>query len=139
LKPEWRFDIDQRPIVVDVGIKSAQQRSWMRIAKTILVIFVGLSVAVLPAAVGFAGAPQMASVSMLDCDHHMHAPDGKTQDSGSDCLSMAGCMLHCFSFTGVVAAAVAFVPVASATLQPLRASDQLSPQLGSLPFRPPRA
>ena len=111
----------------------------MRIAKTILVIFVGLSVAVLPAAVGFAGAPQIASaVSMPDCDHHMHAPNGKTHDSGSDCLSMAGCVLHCFSFTGVVAAAVASVPVASATLQPLRASDQLSPQLGSLPFRPPR-
>ena len=110
----------------------------MRIAKTILVILVGLSVAVLPAAVGFAGAPQMASMSMPDCDHHMHAPDGKTQDSGSDCLSMAGCVFHCFSFTGVAAAAVAFVPVASATLQPLRASDRLSPQLGSLPFRPPR-
>ena len=63
-----------------MGIKSGQQRSWMRIARMILVILVGLSVAVLPAAVGFAGAPQMASaVSMPDCDHHMHAPDGKTQ------------------------------------------------------------
>ena len=112
----------------------------MRIVRTILVLFVGVSVAMLPAAAGFAGAPQMAaaSVSMPDCDHHMHAPDGKTQDSGSDCLSMAGCVFHCFSFTGVVAAAVAFVPVASATLQPFRASDRLSPQLGSLPFRPPR-
>jgi hypothetical protein len=110
----------------------------MRIVRTILVIFVGLSVAVLPAAVGFAGAPQMASVSMTDCDHHMHAPVGKTQKSGSDCISMAGCVLHCFSFTGVAAAAAAFVPVIGATLQPLRASDHLSPQLGSLPFRPPR-
>ncbi|MGA9560971.1 MAG: hypothetical protein WBR32_08010, partial [Pseudolabrys sp.] len=59
---DYRFDIDQRPIVVDMGIKSGQQRAWMRIAKTILVILVGLSVAVLPAAVGFAGAPQMASM-----------------------------------------------------------------------------
>jgi hypothetical protein len=136
---DYRFDIDQRPIVVDMGIKSGQQRSWMRIARMILVILVGLSVAVLPAAVGFAGAPQMASaVSMPDCDHHMHAPDGKTQDSGNDCLSMAGCVFHCFSFTGVAAAAVACVPVASAAPQPLRASDRLSAQLGSLPFRPPR-
>ena len=48
----------------------------MRIVRTILVLFVGVSVAMLPAAAGFAGAPQMAaaSVSMPDCDHHMHEP-----------------------------------------------------------------
>jgi hypothetical protein len=136
-----RFDIDQRPIVVDMGLKYGQQRSWMRIAKMILVIFVGVSVAVLPAAAGFASTPQMAaaSVSVSDCDHHMHAPAGKAQKSDSDCISMAGCVLHCFSFTGVAAVAVAFVPTIGATLQPLRASNHLSPQLGSLPFRPPRA
>jgi hypothetical protein len=102
---------------------------------------VGVSVAMLPAAAGFTGAPQMAvaSVSMPDCDHHMHAPAGNTQKSDSNSISMAGCVLHCFSFTGVAATTVAFVPVIGATLQPLRASDQLSPQLGSLPFRPPRA
>jgi len=113
----------------------------MRIVRTILVLFVGVSVAILPAAAGFAGAPQMAaaSVAMPDCDHHMYAPAGKTQKSDSNCISMAGCVLHCFSFTGVATAAVAFVPVIGATLQPLRASDHLSPQLGSLPFRPPRA
>lgn len=112
----------------------------MRIIRTILVLFLGVSVAVLPAAGSFAGAPQMAaaSVTMPDCDHHMSAPAGKTQKSDSNCISMAGCVLHCFSFTGVAAAAVAFVPVIAATLQPLRASDHLSPQLGSLPFRPPR-
>lgn len=113
----------------------------MRIVRTILVLFVGVSVAMLPAAAGFAGAPQMAaaSVSMPDCDHHMHEPAGKTQKPDSNCISMAGCVLHCFSFTGIAATAVAFVPVIGATLQPLRASDHLSPQLGSLPFRPPRA
>jgi hypothetical protein len=136
-----RFDIDQRPIVVYMGIKSGQQRFRMRIAKMILVIFVGVSVAVLPAAAGFASAPQMAaaSVSMPDCDHHMRAPASKTQKSDTDCISMAGCVLHCFSFTGVAATVVAFVPVIGAALQPLRASNHLSPQLGSLPFRPPRA
>ncbi|HEY6022679.1 MAG TPA: hypothetical protein VIV34_00705, partial [Pseudolabrys sp.] len=68
----------------------------------ILVIFVGLSVAVLPAAAGFAGAPHVAaaSVSMPDCDHHMHAPAGQTQKSDSDCMSIAGCVFHCFSVTG---------------------------------------
>jgi hypothetical protein len=135
-----RFDIDQRPIVVYMGIKSGQQRFRMRVAKMILVIFVGVSVAVLPAAAGFASAPQMAtaSVSMPDCDHYMHTPAGKTQKSDSDCISMAGCVFHCFSFTGVAVAPVAFVPVVRATLQPLRISDSLSPQIGSLPFRPPR-
>ena len=112
----------------------------MRIVRTILVLFVGVSVAMLPAAAGFASAPKMAvaSVSMPDCDHHMRAPAGNTQKSDSNCISIAGCMLHCFSFTGVAAAAVAFAPVIGATLQPLRASNQLSPQFGSLPFRPPR-
>jgi len=136
-----RFDIDQRPIVVDMVIRSRQQRSWMRIVRTILVLFVGVSVAILPAAAGFAGAPQMAaaSVSMPDCDHHMPGPAGKTHKSDNDCISMAGCVLHCFSFTGIAAVTVAFMPVIGTTLQPLRASDHLSPQLGSLPFRPPRA
>jgi hypothetical protein len=135
-----RFDIDQRPIVIDMVIRLRQQRSWMRIVRTILVLFVGVSVAMLPAAAGFAGAPQMAaaSVSMPDCDHHMHEPAGETQKSDSNCISMAGCVLHCFSFTGIAATVVSFVPVIGATLQPLRASDHLSPQLGSLPFRPPR-
>lgn len=112
----------------------------MRIAKMILVILVGVSVAVLPAAAGFAGAPQAAamSVSMPDCDHHMHTPDGKTQKSDSDCMSMAACVFHCFSVTGVATAAVSFVPAVGTALQPLRASDRLSPQTGSLPFRPPR-
>ena len=112
----------------------------MRIAKMILVILVGVSVAVLPAAVGFAGAPQAAtaSVSMPDCDHHMHTPDGKTQKSDSDCMSIAGCVFHCFSVTGAASAAVAFVPAVGLALQPLRASDRLSVQMGSLPFRPPR-
>ena len=36
----------------------------MRIARTILVLFVGVSVAVLPAAASFAGAPQMAAASV---------------------------------------------------------------------------
>jgi hypothetical protein len=113
----------------------------MRIVRTILVLFVGVSVAVLPAAAGFAGAPQMAvaSVSMPDCDHHMHGPADKAQKSDNNCISMAGCVLHCFSFTGVAAITIAFVPVIGATLQPLWASDHVSPQLGSLPFRPPRA
>jgi hypothetical protein len=113
----------------------------MRIVRTILVLFLGVSVAVLPPAASFAVAPQMAaaSVSMPDCDHHMPGPAGKTQKSDNNCISMAGCVLHCFSFTGIAAATVAFMPVIGTTLQPLRASDHLSPQLGSLPFRPPRA
>jgi hypothetical protein len=114
----------------------------MRLFRTILVILVSLSVAVLPAAVGFGASASQAttsvSVAMPDCDHHMHMPSGKTEQSDSDCISIVGCVFHCFSVTGATATAVAFAPVVAATLQPLRADDRLSPQIGSLPFRPPR-
>jgi hypothetical protein len=101
------------------------------------VILIGVSVALLPAASGSAAsAPPTAS--MPDCDHQMHVPADKTQKSDSDCISMANCVFHCFSVTCVAAVAVAFVPVVGAELQPSRVSDRLSPQLGSLPFRPPR-
>jgi hypothetical protein len=113
----------------------------MAIARAIMVALIGVSVALLPAAAGFAAnvPPTAASMSTPDCDHHMHAPAGKTQASDSDCISMAGCVFHCFSFTGIAAVTVAFLPTVGAALQPLRLSDHLSPQIASLPFRPPRA
>ena len=114
----------------------------MRIAKTILVILIGVSVALLPAGRFAASAPStttVASVTIPDCNHHKQAPADRTQKSDSDCISIAACVLHCFSFAGVVASIIAFLPLDGITLQPLRASDRLSPQLGSLPFRPPRA
>lgn len=118
----------------------------MRFARMMLIVVVGLSVALLPAAAGFSvSAPQaaratatMSASAMPDCDHHMHAPSGKTQKSDSDGISMNGCVLQCFSFTGVAAADVSYVPAAGKALQVVQDSDRLSPQGVSLPFRPPR-
>jgi hypothetical protein len=115
----------------------------MHFVKMFFVLMISVSVAVLPAAAGFGASASQAttavSVAMPDCDHHMHMPSGKTEKSDSDCISIAGCVFHCFSVTGATATAVAFAPVVAATLRPLRVDVRLSPQIGSLPFRPPRA
>lgn len=118
----------------------------MRLARTMLTVLVGLSVALLPAGVGFsAGAPQaaaataaMSASAMHDCDHHIHAPGGDTQKSDSNCISLNGCVCHCFSFSGIASAEVAYAPASGTAFQPMRRSDHLSSQTGSLPFRPPR-
>jgi hypothetical protein len=128
-------------MVFAIGTQT-KHKMTARIGRAIIVVLIGLSVATLPMAAGFAAhVPTTAATEVLasDCDHLHNAPVGKTQKSGSDCISMASCVLHCFSFTGVAAADVAFVPIIGATLQPLRAGNHLSSQLGSLPFRPPRA
>ena len=117
----------------------------MRIGRTIFTALVALSVATLPAAIGFAaGATTVMEISaptaMPDCDHHHHnAPGGKTQKSMDDCASMAGCALKCFNFTGTILAGIAYSLSASAALKPVHASNIFASQMGSPPFRPPRA
>jgi uncharacterized protein involved in copper resistance len=118
----------------------------MRIGRTIFTALVALSVATLPAAIGFAAGATTAmeisaSPAMPDCDHHHHhnAPGGKTQKSMDDCASMAGCALKCFNFTGTILAGIAYSSSASAALKPVHASNIFASQMGSPPFRPPRA
>ncbi len=118
----------------------------MRIARMMLVVVVGLSVALLPAAAGFsAGAPKAAPAAattslsvMHDCDHHMHARGSETQKSDSNCISMNGCVFQCFSYTGVAAADLTYAPASGTAFRPMRISNHLSTQTDSLPFRPPR-
>ena len=75
----------------------------MRIGRTIFTALVALSVATLPAAIGFAAGTTTAmeisaSPTMPDCDHHHHnAPGGKTQKSVDDGACMAACALNCFN------------------------------------------
>ena len=117
----------------------------MRIGRTIFTALVALSVATLPAAIGFAAGATTAmeisaSPTMPDCDHHHHnAPGGKTQKFMDDCASMAGCALKCFNFTGTILAGIAYSSSASAALKPVHASNIFASQMGSPPFRPPRA
>jgi hypothetical protein len=115
----------------------------MRIGRIIFVVLVGLSVATLPAALGFAaGAPTMemaASATMPDCDHQHHVPGDPTQKTVHDCACMAACALKCFNFTALTFSGIIFSSPASAALMPVRASNAVSSRMGSPPFRPPRA
>jgi hypothetical protein len=117
----------------------------MRIGRTIIAILISLSVATLPAAVGFAAsvpsATEMsASAAMPDCEHHRHAaPADKTQKTADDPACMAACALHCFNFTATVFSDIAFSSPASAALKPVRTSGIFASRMGSPPFRPPRA
>src|ERR1039457_287995 len=114
----------------------------MRIGRTIYAVLIAISVATLPTAVGFAaGVPtaEATQVSASDCDHHHHnAPSDKTQKSATDCACMAGCALTCFGFTAPKFSGIAFTSLASAALKPVGASNHVSSQMGSPPFRPPR-
>jgi len=118
----------------------------MRIGRTIFTALVALSVATLPAAIGFAaGATTVMEISaptaMPDCDHHHHhnAPGGKTQKSVDDGACMAACALNCFNVMAAAFSAIAFSTPASAALKPARTSSNISSQMGSPPFRPPRS
>jgi hypothetical protein len=114
----------------------------MRRGRTILAMMVAFSVAMLPAAGGFAAASHMkemsASAAMPDCGHHHHAPIDKTQKHTNDCASMAACALKCFNFTGITFAGLAFSSAAGAALDPIRVSDDIPARMEGLPFRPPR-
>lgn len=115
----------------------------IRIGRIIIAVVVGVAVATLPAAIGFAAnvptATEMsASETMPDCDHHHNLPSDKTQKTANDCACMAACALKCFNFTATVISGIAFSSPASAALKPVRTRIHVASQMGSPPFRPPR-
>jgi hypothetical protein len=115
----------------------------IRLHRIILALLVGLSVAVVPAAGGFAmgePSPEMsASAAMPDCDHHPHAPGEKTQKTANDYACMAGCA-QCFSFfTPPGVSGVTFSSSAVIAVKPICAADNLPSWTLGAPFRPPRS
>jgi hypothetical protein len=117
----------------------------IRIGRTIFAVLVALSVATLPAAVGFAaGGKTMgasASETTPDCDHrhHNNPPNNKTQKTGDDGACLAACAVACFGFVTADFPSIAFLLPMSTAPKFIRASDNVPSRMGSLPFRPPRA
>ena len=119
----------------------------MIVARTILALLIAVSLAVLPAAghagivlkavdasaMDHMGTHDMSAMDDMDCCPHKTDPAHKAID---DCSSMVGCFM-CTGFLGATASSVNFPLLLSSTVF-LTASDPLSSQAGSPPFRPPR-
>jgi hypothetical protein len=111
----------------------------MHIGRTILVLLVALSVAVLPiggAAINVKSVDmlQMSSTDrMHDCCPHKNLPSRKVID---DCCSSMACPMNCFSFVG--ASPLLVPPPLLGSVMMSLVSDPVRSQKGSPPFRPPR-
>jgi hypothetical protein len=115
-----------------------------RIGRAIFAVLIGLSIAMLPATIGFAAGVATAteisaSKAMPDCDHHHNAPDIQTHKAINGSACMADCALSCFGFTATGYSGISFSSPASAALKPVRVSDAISSRMGKPPFRPPRS
>jgi hypothetical protein len=116
----------------------------MHIGRAIFAVLIGLSVAMLPATIGIAAGVATAtavsaSQTMPDCDHHHNAPASQPYKAINGGTCIAGCALSCFGFTATEYSGISFSSPVSAALKPLGVSRNISSQMGSPPFRPPRA
>jgi hypothetical protein len=128
----------------------------MRIARTILALFVSFSVAILPAAGGAVSltpsAPDMAASPPLQVDASDLASDPmalaepmddccdhgtKPCDQGKNCASALMCAMHCFNFTTVEGSEIVFPLTVPAKVLP-PADSAVPSRTGAPPFRPPR-
>jgi hypothetical protein len=115
----------------------------MPTARTIVVLLVALSIAILPAARAGAFASQTAndaavSETMAGCCHHADVPCDHAPKPMNDCPSMAACAAMCLGISLPAFAQFVVSPL-MADPQPLVASKALPPQAASPPFRPPRS
>ena len=124
----------------------------MSIFRAVLAALIALSVALGPAAGGFAVAsmtespkagppsksletPQITELSAADCCDHDGMPVGSMNDK---CQAAAGCAAKCFSLYGITFSAVVLPPDIGEP-EPLMASQSLDSRTGTPPFRSPRA
>ena len=110
--------------------------------RTVLALVIAFSVAILPAAGGAAIVMESAGMSvseaMPDCCEHHGIPCDKLPKAKDGCCSMAACALMCFNFSASSFSDLIFPPVVTEAL-PMLATNCLTSQMGSPPFRPPRA
>lgn len=112
----------------------------MRFGRTILVLAVALSVAILP--VTFAGATTAQSFEMADSGT---ADDCCAQEPFCDtsskpmkrCAAMTACAAMCFGFTSPAVGGATLDSI-GAVLNPTRVENIRLSRIGSPPFRPPR-
>jgi len=115
----------------------------MHLGRTILILFLALSVAVLPTAAGAAASAAAKSADMsnmsssmdeMDCCPHKNPSSEKATDGC--CSSMATCPMNCFGIAGT--SSLIIFPLLAGDLPFFLASNTLHSQTGSPPFRPPR-
>ena len=121
----------------------------MHVARTVLILLLALSVAVLPitgsaaASIKSAGVSDMSasidamssSMDDMDCCPHKKLPSSEKAIDGC-CSSMATCPMNCFGFAGT--SSLIIFPLVLGDLPFSLASNPLHSQTGSPPFRPPR-
>jgi len=112
----------------------------MAFVRTILAIFIALSVAALPATAGAAFTLRVQDATEMSAPEPMHdccPPDANPCDkTKADCGSMATCAMKCFGYSGS-ASPLMYLPTYTDTVSLFESSDFHS-QTGSPPFRPPR-
>jgi len=118
----------------------------MAIARTIVAVWVAVSVALLPITGGMARAStpvptaKATIVSMPDCcdrDDGMPMDHPSMNDMANECQANAGCAAKCFSLYAVIFwGPFLHPPVANVEPSPL--THLLRSQAGTPPFRPPR-
>jgi hypothetical protein len=112
----------------------------MHIGRTILILLVALSVAMLPTGSGAAINVKSVDMShmsstdrMHDCCPHKNLPSRTAID---DCCSSMACPMNCLSFAG--ASSLIAPPSLAGSVMMSLVNDPLRSQEGSHPFRPPR-
>ena len=112
----------------------------MHIGRTILILLIALSVAMLPTGSGAAVSVKTVDMSHMSSMEHMHdcCPDKKlpSRKTIDDCCSSMACPMNCFSFVGASSSIV--YPLLPGSVTMSLVSDPVRSQKGSPPFRPPR-
>ena len=107
-------------------------------------MMIAVSIALLPVAASIAVSSKATAAvptatTVEDCDHHRDNPPDTSKKTGDGCDSMAGCALKCFNITPIVFSTIAISTSPYATIEPMRLQNNLVSQIGTPPFRPPRA